>query len=176
VASPGSAFITVGRWTTNSTEWWTQFQNGVARPPFPASAYSLVVTSSNRWSNAATGKKFSFINYTGLFGPVRMNINRTSFSAAGWPGDPGVTQVSFSGGKVSFATVNLNSDWTWNTACTLSQALRKADFLTVTLHEMGHAVSLNHDPAFPNAVMWPNYTCKQNLTADDLNGIQALYP
>ena len=41
---------------------------------------------------------------------------------------------------------------------------------------MGHAVSLNQDPAFTTALMWPNYVCKQNLTADDRNGIGALYP
>lgn len=176
-ALPGAAYVTVARWTGNSTEWWTQFQSGVASPPFPASAYNNVVTSSNRWSNASTGKNFNFINYTGLFGPVRMNINRASFSASGWPGNPGRTTLSFlSTGRISFATVYLNSDWSWNTSCTLNQANRQADFLTIVLHEMGHAVSLNHDPNQTAAVMWPNYVCKQTLTADDRNGIGALYP
>jgi hypothetical protein len=176
VAVPGAAYITVGRWTSNFVDWRTQFQNGVASPPFPASAYSLVVTATNRWSNASTGKNFNFINYTGISGPVLMNINRTSFSAAGWAGDPGVTQVTFSGANLGSATVNLNSDWTWNTTCGFNQASKQADFLTVALHETGHAVSLNHDSRFTSAVMWPNYTCKQSLTTDDLNGIAALYP
>jgi hypothetical protein len=174
---PGWAYITIQRWTGNSTEWWTQFQSGVASAPFPSSAYSNVVTASNRWSNASTGKNFNFINYTGLFGPVRMNINKVSFSAAGLPGDPGTTGVSFlSTGRLASATVYLNSDWSWNTSCTLNQANRQADFLTIVLHEMGHAVALDHDSRFTSAVMWPNYTCKQSLTTDDKNGIGALYP
>jgi hypothetical protein len=174
---PGEAFVTIQRWTGNSTEWLTQFQNGVAVAPFPASAYANVVSASNKWSNPSTGKNFNFINFTGMVGPVRMNINRRSFSAAGFPADPGVTQLTFlASGRLASAVVNFNSDWAWNTSCTLDPANKKADFLTIALHELGHAVALNHDPNQTTAVMWPNWVCKQNLLNDDKNGIAALYP
>ncbi len=177
-AQPGSGFITIARWITNSTEWASGVGNAA---PFPANTLANIQTAGARWSNPSTGKNFTFFDYTNIVGPVRTWIDKRSFAAQGWPGDPGVTQVfTFTSGmytgRIQFANVYLNSDWTWNTTCTLNQGARQADLLTVILHEMGHAVSLNHDPAFPNAVMWPNYVCKQNLTADDRNGIGALYP
>jgi hypothetical protein len=177
-AQPGSGFITIARWIGNSTEW----QSGVGNAaPFPANTLANIQTSGARWSSASTGKNFSFIDYTCCAGPVRTWIDKRSFAAQGWPGDPGVTQVftftsGMYAGRIQFTNVYLNSDWSWNTTCTLNQGARQADLLTVILHEMGHAVSLNHDPAFTTAVMWPNYVCKQNLTADDRNGIGALYP
>jgi hypothetical protein len=173
--TPAKAYITIARWNGNSTEWWTDFQSGVASAPFPSTTYSLINTASSRWSNPSTGKNFSIINYTGLFGPVRMYVHKTSFSNSGWPGDPGVNYITLTSGRVTYSALHLNSDWTWNTSCTLSKVDRKADVLTIALHEMGHTVSLNHDSAVTSAVMWPNYTCKQTLTTDDKNGIGALY-
>lgn len=178
-ARPGSGFIVIARWITNSTEWASSF--GAPPAPFPANSLATIQTAGARWSNPVTGKNFNFIDFTNIVGPVRTWIDRRSFAAQGWPGDPGVTLITrFVGGahngKLQFANIYLNSDWAWNTNCVLNQAAKQADLLTIILHEMGHAVSLNHDQAFQNAVMWPNYVCKQNLTADDRNGIGALYP
>ncbi|HEX4966755.1 MAG TPA: matrixin family metalloprotease [Thermoanaerobaculia bacterium] len=181
LAQPGGAFITIARWIGNSSEWASGFTAGVASPPFPATTLANVQTAGARWSNPSTGKNFTFFDYTNLAGPTRIWVDKRSFAAQGWPGDPGITFITrfttgANAGRLQFANVYLNSDWTWNTTCTLNQAGKQADVLTIILHEMGHAVSLDHDPAFPNAVMWPNYVCKQNLTADDKNGIAALYP
>jgi hypothetical protein len=45
---------------------------------------------------------------------------------------------------------------------------------SVTLHEVGHALGLAHSD-LPSAVMYPFYRQSTTLSADDINGIQALY-
>lgn len=71
----------------------------------------------------------------------------------------------------------LNFTWTWYTDGTMNQGLKRADVLTVTLHEMGHWMLLGHPCSTqPGAVMCPNYVTKWSLTSDDQLGLQALYP
>ena len=49
------------------------------------------------------------------------------------------------------------------------------DLETVALHEIGHLLGLAHS-SVPGSVMFPTYSGeRRRLTADDINGIQALY-
>jgi hypothetical protein len=175
-AQPAKAYITVSRWTTDGTEWRSSFNSGVASPPFPSNTYSQIVTAGDRWSEPATGRNYMFANYTNIVGPTRVYVDKASFSVRGFPSYPGITMVGYSNGHLDYGTIYLNSDWSWNTSCILSQSQHQVDVLTVVLHEMGHVVSLNHDANHPEAVMWPDYACKQHLSADELDGIGAMYP
>ncbi|HSE15878.1 MAG TPA: matrixin family metalloprotease [Pyrinomonadaceae bacterium] len=49
------------------------------------------------------------------------------------------------------------------------------DFLSVAIHEIGHTLGLDHS-ADANAIMFAFYSgIKQNLAADDINGIRSIY-
>jgi hypothetical protein len=48
------------------------------------------------------------------------------------------------------------------------------DVYSVVLHELGHSLGLGHSD-LPSAVMYPFYKQSSTLTADDIEGLQALY-
>jgi hypothetical protein len=55
----------------------------------------------------------------------------------------------------------------------------KVDFVSICLHEQGHALGLGHVPGVPSAVMYPYFALgemKRDPTPDDIRGIQSLYP
>jgi len=47
-------------------------------------------------------------------------------------------------------------------------------FLSTTIHELGHAIGLDHS-ANTNAIMYPYYNGKIDLSSEDINGAQAIY-
>ena len=63
--------------------------------------------------------------------------------------------------------MHLDADETWRVGSSI-------DLYSVTLHEVGHALGLAHSD-LPSAVMYPFYRQSTTLSADDINGIQALY-
>lgn len=166
------AFVVIAR-ADSSTEY--DFSSPLGSAPFPANTPTLVHTAAARWSQPATGVPFSFINFVGQIGPVRMTVGGANLGALGFPDVPGVNSLYFNSGYLVSSTLRLNTTWTWNTSCTMNQALKKVDVMTIVLHEFGHSVSLNHDQTHPEAVMWPADVCKQTLRADDKAGIDYLY-
>ncbi len=74
----------------------------------------------------------------------------------------------YNGGTLAGDIVmNTNQLWQINSAY---------DIETVAIHEIGHALGLDHS-AIASAVMYAsyNYDSKQTLTTDDISGIQAIY-
>jgi hypothetical protein len=166
------AYWPVARWQTNSSEW----RNYITGAPFPSNATSLVDAAAQKWSKPATGKNFTLYNYQSIPGPTRVSTRSVNFASNGWADDPGTALLAYNLPYLAAVSVYLNNTWSWNTSCSISQSQKKEDFRVVILHELGHTVSLNHDPNNTSAVMWPDFTCKLNLTQDDKNGIGYLYP
>ncbi|HEV2852679.1 MAG TPA: matrixin family metalloprotease [Thermoanaerobaculia bacterium] len=169
------AFITNRRWITNYTEYITD--GGLGAAPFPAGTPGLVDTAAARWSQPSTGINFTIVNFNGQIGPTRMRYSSGNFGTLGFPDVPGANSLTYTSdnANLSSSLLRLNTTWTWNTTCTLNEAQKKADVLTILLHESGHSVSLLHDGAHTEGVMWPDYTCKQTLRTDDKSGIDAFY-
>ena len=65
--------------------------------------------------------------------------------------------------------VHYDNDETWNIG-----GVGGIDFFSVSLHEIGHSLGLQHS-SVNGAVMYPTYQVWSNLTTDDINGIKALY-
>lgn len=170
-----SAFLTGLPWATNYTEWRTVFVFNTVRGPFPVNAYSLIASAAGQWSKPQTGKNFDFINYINQTGPTRVYITETNFATQGLGTNNGTTIRSFANGKIIGATVYFNNTWSWNNTCIYDANQKKADFITVALHELGHTIVLEHDSNNQQAVMWPAQVCRQSLTADDKAGVGALY-
>lgn len=50
------------------------------------------------------------------------------------------------------------------------------DILSLSLHEIGHAIGIGHSPDNSNAVMYPGYnSVKQDLQTDDINAVLSIY-
>lgn len=83
-----------------------------------------------------------------------------------------ITGYSYSGSTMIEADTLFNTAWTWDS---YRGPLRSAmDIQRVALHELGHAIGLNHSTAsgaIMNAFVGDQYT----LSADDIAGAQALY-
>jgi matrixin len=122
------------------------------------------------------------------------NVNLSVVSDNGTPsgqgsyqqGDPGMGDIRIGG--YAFSTkylagtymppsannYSIAGDMNFNTAATFNIGTTY-DLQTVALHEFGHAFGLGHS-TLSSAAMWPYYTgVRQKLSADDINGIQAIY-
>lgn len=69
-------------------------------------------------------------------------------------------------------TLHLSYDWNWS----LTTDPKFVNLYSVTLHELGHALGLDHSKV-EDAIMWPylDLGTLKKLTDDDIQGIKALY-
>ena len=83
-----------------------------------------------------------------------------------------ITGYSYSGSTMIEADTLFNTAWTWDS---YRGPLRSAmDIQRVALHELGHAIGLNHSTA-AGAIMNAYVGYQYTLSADDIAGAQALY-
>ena len=87
----------------------------------------------------------------------------------------GTTSYSYSGTRFLSASITFDSGEGWHAAGDHVVSADAVDLFPVALHEIGHAIGLDHynaAPAVMNAVLSSAVT---DLTASDIAGVQALY-
>ena len=136
--------------------------------------------SQNSWTNVSSSS-FAF-RYGGatsrcpsLVKGCRGGQRFDGFNDVGWARLGGNTLgVTWSGTSIDEADMAVNTSFGWSLGCTQQAGL--IDLQTVLLHENGHVAGLGHSNV-PGATMYPSYaTADCTLAADDIGGLQALYP
>jgi hypothetical protein len=138
--------------------------------------------AANTWNNA--GAKFT-LSYGGATNIANApgsaaadGINSINWSSNFPTGSTTLAETTYwysiPSGDITECDCVFNANKTWSTAAVTPPG--QFDVETVMLHEFGHYLSLEHSSA--PAVMQPNVssgTQRRVLTADDINGIIAIY-
>jgi hypothetical protein len=135
--------------------------------------------------NGVAGSTFRFDYYPpGSLGPPWGGwVHFDNQGAPAFQGAPGVTITWKNGSTIYRAETWLNPAFSWNANGVMNQQQSQADVHTVTMHEMGHWLTLVHpsqcgEPitaAEAGAVMHPNWTTKWSLNSDDRAGSAYMY-
>jgi hypothetical protein len=145
----------------------------------PLSALTPLQHTQSTWSNVQ-GSSYR-INYGGATTRCPSLVQQCpgpqafdSHNDVGWQRLGGSTLgVTWYSTSIDEADMALNYKFAWSSGCT--NVSGRYDVETVFLHENGHVAGLGHS-SDPNAVMYPSYqTARCTLSADDRNGIAALY-
>ncbi|WP_224273669.1 matrixin family metalloprotease [Nocardioides lacusdianchii] len=138
----------------------------------PSGWNNAIVASAGQWSNIS-GASWAIL----ITSAAESMTLRYATPAGGFGGAPGVTTLAISGNTVVSGDVYLNPNWSWNLNGNLNQANRVADVRTITVHELGHELVLEHpnqcgpmSSAEIAAAMNPNYVQKWNVNSDDRAG------
>lgn len=177
LAQPADAYCWSNKWGSGVT--WVEVW---AESNITSTESSGISAMAAAWTNLPSSWAFSYYA-PGMHGPIYRGgyYGKRSFSANGMGSAPGVTYLSYSGSSITSANAYNNTDYTWNGV--MSQANKTADWRTVTLHELGHWLSLRHpsdcgpmDSAETASAMNPAWVVRQSPNSDDSTGASALYP
>lgn len=86
----------------------------------------------------------------------------------------GETSWQQTGGQFEWALIRFDTAETYSTGGG-APATNQVDFYTLALHEIGHAIGLNHDDTQPAVMNSRQNTSVLDLTAGDIAKIQAIY-
>ncbi len=179
--SSSFAYDTDIRWPDNVTIINYTIDPNIASKLGVSSAISVIDNNAVKWTNASLAyyQKVSTwpngnIVTTANFRTVTPcpTVNDTWYS---------VNCTYASAGRLTATKIYFNTSptYTWNSSGTMdcTATPKKADFVTTSLHEMGHSLKLKDSPAgHTEAVMYFNRcVAKQSLAEDDKQGAHQMY-
>ena len=165
------------RWATPSADFYINTAGG------PLGTLSAIQAAMKTWTDVSTSK-FSFI-YRGQTTHTNCGINDgtniTCFASLG-AGDANTLArntywFSAQTGFLSDSDIEFNTDYAWAT----DRSMNALDLQTLTLHELGHSLSLEDLKNTGDTAKVMYGFCdlgeiKRSLTQDDKDGITYLYP
>jgi hypothetical protein len=110
-----------------------------------------------------------------------MGFGEIDFSAYSLPDQPGLNFWGASGGHVVYSYAYINSDYAWSGILPNGTSMYEypdycpytCDYATVMVHEIGHAVALDHGGC-SSSVMCVNVV-KTTLSSHDVSSLQSVY-
>ncbi|MDR7040169.1 hypothetical protein J2X36_004950 [Methylobacterium sp. BE186] len=135
----------------------------------PAAFAGIIQSAFATWSSVAN------ISFQQVSSTASASIDLTQGLIDGIGNTLGYANYAFSGQRMSAATVTFDSAEGWHAAGSKVVSNQGVDFFLVALHEIGHALGLDHyngKPEVMNSIISPSIT---GLMAGDIAGIQALY-
>lgn len=135
----------------------------------PATFAGVLASAFADWSSRAD------IQFRQVTSTAQSQIDFNFASMDGPSGTLGYANYSFTGTTLLSAAITFDSDERWRATGDTVVSNSGASFFLVALHEIGHAIGLDHYNATP-AVMNPVLSSAiTDLTASDIAGVQALY-
>ena len=135
----------------------------------PASFVATIAAAFTDWA------RYGNIAFTQVSAAAGPKITLGFAPLDGLNNQLGVTQFSFSAGSMTTARITFDSDEGWHLSGSAVVSNSGANLFPVALHEIGHAIGLDHYNA-TLAVMNPRLGASvADLTQSDIDGVQALY-
>jgi hypothetical protein len=144
---------------------------------FPTTAWEAQITKA-----AAVWEEMANVNFTqvpddgaplGVSGNLQDDSRFGDIRIGGYPMAGNILAFAYlpppANGGTSAGDIFFNTSQSWQINGTTY------DLMTVAVHELGHALGMDHSQV-STAVMWPTYIgSKQTLTTDDIAGIRSIY-
>ena len=156
--SPSTLYQSLTAIFPNQNVWQTQFLKAAA-------AWEQVANINLAWVPDAGGDLGALAHQQGdpRFGDIRISAIPLSSGTLGTTFSP----PPINGGSAA-GDIIMNSTTMWHIGSAI-------DLETVAIHELGHALGMNHSQ-ISTAVMYAYYNgVKQQLTTDDVSGIDSIY-
>ncbi|KAM2157427.1 hypothetical protein ACFX1R_043004 [Malus domestica] len=158
------------RWPSTQTHLRYRFASSARQVPGTENVRSICAQAFQRWAQVTT---FTFEEV-----PSTSAADITIGFHRGNHGD----RSPFDGFKGTYAHANppgggnfhFDADETWSA----NPGPNEIDLESVSVHEIGHLLGLNHNPDLPDGIMYPYFEygmVKRDLNRDDIDGIRALY-